>query len=197
VIRAVQEWPPDERADLTGAAVVMPVDDGHLVPLALRVYGSSGSALPVTDTTVLAAAAAAANAPLPDVNPLSAVVSRTVDALIAASHERVREARRDPMWQRPARHSPDPRYVALQLRTEYSAEIEQHLAGEDNVTGAAVALLLELCDAVANEDGREAGLAAAVASVDVARVADTESHYIEMLNAVVALGVLTQPTRPA
>ena len=195
VVRAVQEWSPTEREQLTGASVVMPIDDdGRLVPLALRVYGSSGSALPVTDTTVLADAAASANALLLDASPLSAVVSRTVDVLIAASRERVREARRDPTWRQPPRRSPDPQYVARQLRTDYSAELEQYLTGDDNVTGAAVALLLELCEAVANEDGQEVGLAAAVASIDVARIADTGGHYIETLNAVVALGLLAEST---
>jgi hypothetical protein len=54
-----------------------------------------------------------------------------------------------------------------------------------------VLLLLELCHAVGNEDGQEGGLAAAIASIDVARISNTNGHYIELLDAVVSLGAYT------
>ena len=95
LVISVQNWPPSEREELSGAAVVMPVDGDLLIPLALRVFGNSGSALPVADETVLADASVAAGMQLLDFNPLSTVVRSTVDSLIAASRERVREAQRD------------------------------------------------------------------------------------------------------
>jgi hypothetical protein len=192
LVISVQNWPPSEREELSGAAVVMPVDGDLLIPLALRVFGNSGSALPVTDETVLADASVAAEMQLLDFNLLSTVVRSTVDSLIAASRERVREAQRDQNWQRPPRQAVDPLEMARNLRAEYKPQLEQQANGEDNLTGATVLLLLELCEVVADEDGRQIGLAASLASIDVGRISETSNHYVQLLDAIMALGLFTR-----
>ena len=78
------------------------------------------------------------------------------------------------------------------LRAEYGPQLEQQANGEDNLTGATVLLLLDLCEAVAGEDGRQIGLAASLASIDVGRISETSNHYVQLLDAIMALGLFTQ-----
>jgi hypothetical protein len=79
-----------------------------------------------------------------------------------------------------------------ELRAEYKPQLEQQANGEDNLTGATVHLLLELCEAVAAEDGRQIGLAASLASIDVGRISETSNDYVQLLDAIMALGLFTQ-----
>jgi len=191
-IKAVQEWPTEEREKLTGATLVMPIDGHRLVPVGLRVFGSFGSALPVTDSTVLADAAAVVNVPLADATPLSVVIERTVDALFTASWERVRDANRNPAWKQAQRQQMDPREISAQLREDYADQIAGYQAHQEDVTGLTASLLIELCDEVANEDGKDDGFAAALASIDVARIAETTNAYVELLDTLVTLGLIPQ-----
>jgi len=48
--------------------------------------------------------------------------------------------------------------IADELRRNYSDELAAYEAGQEDATGAAVSLLLELCAAVNDEDGDEEGL---------------------------------------
>ena len=187
VVSALQEWPPEEREDLAGAVVAMPVHDGRLAPLALRVFGHFGAALPLTDATVHADAAAASGLPLAAESPLPGVIRRTVDSLFETSWERVRDARRDQRWAHPPSRSADPQVIADELRRNYSDELTAYEAGQEDATGAAVSLLLELCAAVNDEDGEEEGFAAALASIDVARLGATTNSYVQLLDAVMTL----------
>jgi hypothetical protein len=189
-VPALQEWPPEERQDLTGAVVAMPVHDGRLVPLALRIFGHSGTALPVIDATVHADAAATSGLPLAAESPFPGVIRRTIDSLFETSWERVRDARRDQRWAHPPSRSADPQAIADVLRRNYSNELAAYEGGQEHATGAAVSLLLELCAAVNDEDGEGEGLAAAIASIDVARLGATTNSYMQLLDAVMTLALL-------
>jgi len=194
-VTAMQAWPTQERETLAGAAVAIPLDGDHLLPIGLRLFGSSGSALPIMDPTVLADAAAVVSVSLVDATPLSAVVERTVEALLTASRERVRDEQRNHAWKQPHRQSTDPQEIITQLRMEYADQIAAYQAGQDDVVGVTVSLLLELCVAVASEDGQEDSLGAAVASIDVARIADTTNTYVELLGALMTLGMYATSSR--
>jgi hypothetical protein len=187
---SLQQWPSEEREGLTGAVVAMPVHDGTLLPLAFRVFGNAGTALPLRDSAVHADAAAASDVPLAANTPLSVDIGKSVDALFEASWERVRDTQRDQSWARPPHRSADPHMIADQLRRDYAHELAAYEAGQENTPGLAVLMLLDLCAAVADEDGEEEGFAAAVASVDVARLAATTSPYVQLLDAVMTLGIL-------
>ena len=106
------------------------------------------------------------------------VIQRTVDSLFETSWERVRDARRDQRWAQPPSRSADPQLIANELRRNYSDELAAHEAGQHDATGTAVSLLLELCAAVNGEDGEEGGFAAALASIDVARLGATTNSYM-------------------
>jgi hypothetical protein len=189
-VSALQGWPPEEREDLTGAVVAMPVHDGTLAPLALRTFGHSGTALPLIDATVHADAAAASGLPLAAESPFPGVIRRTVDSLFETSWERVRDARRDQRWAHPPSRSADPQVIADELRRNYSDELAAYEAGQEDATGAAVSLLLELCAAVNDEDGEEEGFAAALASIDIARLGATTNSYMQLLDAVMTLALV-------
>src|SRR6266536_3972704 len=94
------------------------------------------TALPVLDDTVYAAARTATGLPIAESTPLSREIQSTIAALLAASLERTRDAQRDQNnWARPPRLAQSPQEAADHLRRQYAAELQDHQAGIDDVTG--------------------------------------------------------------
>ncbi len=194
--RALQAWPTEKRENLAGAALVVPREADRLLPMGMRVLSNSGTALPVLDDTVYAAARTATGLPIAESTPLSREIQSTIAALLAASLERTRDAQRDQNWARPPRLAQSPQEAADHLRRQYAAELQAHQAGIDDVTGLAVSMLLELADAVDAEDGTEGGFAAAIASIDPARLEETSNAYAELVDSVVMLGLYAPVSEP-
>lgn len=174
-VRALQSWDPADRSELVSGRVVVAVTEGdELFPFALAFYGSGG-VLPMPEDDVRSLAD---GIPMPcrDSRFRSKITQASVD-LVAASYEGARASGRDPAWSRPSRGARPPTAVATELRASYGSLLDR--ADEPDVehaklyAAAAVALLLDLCAVVEDEDPAT-GLAAQLAEIDIRALAALE-----------------------
>jgi len=193
-VYALQHWPTDARPDLIGAVVAAPVDQHRLLPMALRLLGGSGAAFPVTDVAVIDHVSAVVQKPVTTVNPLGTEIDQVLTTLVTTSLELVRDTNRDPSWARPPRTGAGPSDIAEGLKQQYSTELAAPDQENDPVA-AAIAILVTLCEQVAAEDGTGDGLAASVASIDWADIAESSTNpYVAAINATLALGLYAEPS---
>lgn len=164
----LQNWSlhAEEETDPAVHVTVLVMDDGDVLPVALRIRGS-GDALPLPEESI-AAAAEAAHLPVRSQRFRRAVVD-ACDSLVAYSYEQFRHTQRDPSWQPAPTQSKTPPEVEDTIRNAFGDLVdaeESELSDQDVRRAAAASLALDLCAVVSDEDPT-AGLAVEMASINI------------------------------
>ena len=172
-LEALRAWTTQEReaAGVWCRIVFVAIEDGEVLPVGVHLDSPLGQVLPLPEDR-LEPVASALGIPLRG-RLIQASLQQPAEQLRAYSYYLVRRASRTEDWA----GDPDLPETPAAIACTFADKHGDILAGQDSpetlpVSGQyeliAAQALLELCDLVAAEDGRSPGLAAGLASIDVA-----------------------------
>jgi hypothetical protein len=195
VVPTLQGWTKADReaSGILGRVIILPVEDGTIMPLGLHFFGAGGEVIPLPEDEFADVATALA---LPrHTGRTSAAIAQPSQQLVAYSYEQIRRASRDSTWHPVPTRAPTPPHIAAQIserfaavlaRVENNAELEQPESQE----AAAARAMLELCQAVSAETGRDFGLAHQLADVDITAMTTPEPKTTAYLFSVAQAAAL-------
>jgi hypothetical protein len=171
-VEVLQEWDAEARDELglSGRVVVVAVESGEVLPVGLGFFGAIGDVIPLLPED-LAVIAEELGSLIRRSDVRRAIQLRSAE-LEAYSYEVTRRVNRDPSWSAVPGLTATPQETAAIIREEFREPLK-HAAQKgspddaEGYAGTAATLLLQLCEEVAGETGRDEGLAAQLASVDI------------------------------
>ncbi|MFF7590307.1 hypothetical protein ACFZCK_22720 [Kitasatospora purpeofusca] len=170
-LETIRSWAPEAReaAGMRCRIVLVPIEDGEVLPMGIHI-NDFGQPLPLLEEH-LGTLADALGAPLRG-NDTQADLQQPAEQLRAYSYALVRRANRTPGWTSDPTSPPAPDAIADTFARTH-ADVLAHLANAEALPYSgqcqliAALALIELCGLVAHEDGRQPGLAAGMADIDI------------------------------
>lgn len=201
VVSGLQESRRDDREQLglTGSLFIAAEEDAELLPFGLTVSPASDGALPVLDDVVSAHAESLGRQVRPPV--VRTQLERASRALVDYSYEQVRALHRPNEWTAVSRRCDSPATVVKELREQFAGlleavSVDSDLEDRDAYVAIAVALMIELAEAVEAEDPRE-GLAVELANIDFRNLSALEEGSLAHQFSLVQTAALEAERRPA
>lgn len=194
-LQALREWSASDRetANVQCRIAFLPIEEGEVLPMAIRVSGGYGGALPIPEDEI-PVLAESLGIPLRKGN-VQAALHGPQTKLKECSYFLVRRAHRPASWSTAPAQPTTPDLIANEIALVYKdllsrTEDADQLPVREQMQLLAVMATLELSALVAKEDGHSLGLAGGLASLDVAHPAISEENRpIQLLNFAITAAI--------